>query len=181
MIRRPPRSTLFPYTTLFRSNFTEESGRIEVWRRGVGYMLQSPILGVGPDNFQTAEGRLSPFANRQQLGIGVRWNAAHNSFIQIGAELGIPGLVLFVAVIASAFGALSRSGGNEGALAGAGQSHRQLTQALTASLLGFVIGSLFLSLAYSEVLYMLIALAVGLEKVTGNAVAPSTATNGRQK
>src|SRR5256885_5093262 len=24
MIRRPPRSTLFPYTTLFRSNFTRE-------------------------------------------------------------------------------------------------------------------------------------------------------------
>src|SRR2546430_10967652 len=24
MIRRPPRSTLFPYTTLFRSRFTEE-------------------------------------------------------------------------------------------------------------------------------------------------------------
>ena len=162
-------------------NFTEESGRIEVWRRGVGYMLQSPILGVGPDNFQTAEGRLSPFATRQQLGIGVRWNAAHNSFIQIGAELGIPGLVLFVAVIASAFGALARSGGNESALAGAGQSHRQLTQALTASLLGFVVGSLFLSLAYSEVLYTLIALAVGLQKVTVRAVAPSTATNGRQK
>src|SRR5688572_31662313 len=26
MIRRPPRSTLFPYTTLFRSRFTNESG-----------------------------------------------------------------------------------------------------------------------------------------------------------
>src|SRR2546426_5814723 len=24
MIRRPPRSTLFPYTTLFRSNYTEK-------------------------------------------------------------------------------------------------------------------------------------------------------------
>src|SRR3712207_1604888 len=30
MIRRPPRSTLFPYTTLFRSWFTEEA--IAVWR-----------------------------------------------------------------------------------------------------------------------------------------------------
>src|SRR3712207_7223851 len=28
MIRRPPRSTLFPYTTLFRSNFTTSSLRI---------------------------------------------------------------------------------------------------------------------------------------------------------
>src|SRR5258708_14674256 len=29
MIRRPPRSTLFPYTTLFRSQFGEEVRRIE--------------------------------------------------------------------------------------------------------------------------------------------------------
>src|SRR3712207_8675058 len=28
MIRRPPRSTLFPYTTLFRSAVTEEVGRV---------------------------------------------------------------------------------------------------------------------------------------------------------
>src|SRR2546422_5757509 len=28
MIRRPPRSTLFPYTTLFRSVITEENGGI---------------------------------------------------------------------------------------------------------------------------------------------------------
>src|SRR5690349_22522287 len=45
MIRRPPRSTLFPYTTLFRSSPLEEErggnrrvGRIPEWRapRGVG-------------------------------------------------------------------------------------------------------------------------------------------------
>src|SRR2546430_3117660 len=29
MIRRPPRSTLFPYTTLFRSFFDEVAGRCE--------------------------------------------------------------------------------------------------------------------------------------------------------
>src|SRR3989442_7962979 len=27
MIRRPPRSTLFPYTTLFRSDFNKDTGR----------------------------------------------------------------------------------------------------------------------------------------------------------
>src|SRR3712207_7827759 len=31
MIRRPPRSTLFPYTTLFRSDLTDEQW--DVWRR----------------------------------------------------------------------------------------------------------------------------------------------------
>src|SRR5438132_13010238 len=77
--------------------------------------------------------------------------------------------------------ALSRAGERALVAAGSGQSHRQLTQALTASLLGFVVGSLFLSLAYSQVLYTLIAPAGGLAKVTVRAVAPSTATNGRQK
>src|ERR1039457_1393970 len=37
MIRRPPRSTLFPYTTLFRSNRVRmEAGRIERWRGNSG-------------------------------------------------------------------------------------------------------------------------------------------------
>ena len=144
-------------------NFTEETGRIQVWRRGVGYMLHYPILGLGPNNFEVAEGTLSPFAVRQQLGIGVRWTPAHNTYIQVGAELGVPGLVVFVAIIASAFGVLRRSG--RGARA---EPHRspQLTQALTASLIGFVVGAIFLSLAYHEILYTLVALAVGLEKVT---------------
>src|SRR2546430_8494218 len=36
MIRRPPRSTLFPYTTLFRSIFTAENGNsISVYQSGI--------------------------------------------------------------------------------------------------------------------------------------------------
>jgi putative inorganic carbon (HCO3(-)) transporter len=133
-------------------NHTSETGRLQIWTRGVGYMFDNPMLGVGPGNFGTAEGTLSPLAERQMWGIGVRWNAPHNSFVQIAAELGIPGLVLYIAVIVSAFRAL--------------QCATPLTPALTASLLGFVVGSFFLSLAYSEMLYTLVALAVGVQKVT---------------
>jgi O-antigen ligase len=146
-------------------NRTQESGRLQIWSRGVGYMLDQPILGVGPDNFPVAEGTLSPFAERQQFGVGVRWNAAHNSFIQVGAELGIPGLLLFVAVLATAFVALHRSDRDERALADWRLGPSQLTPAVTAALLGFVVGSVFLSLAYSEMLYTLLALAVSLRKV----------------
>ena len=147
-------------------NRNAESGRMQIWRRGVGYMLQHPILGVGPNNFQTAEGTLSPFAQRQQFGVGVRWNAAHNSFVQAGAELGLPGLVLFLAVIATAFRSLRRSGRRAGAAVLTDGRQRELTQALTASLIGFTVGAFFLSLAYSEMLYTLVALVVGLERVT---------------
>src|SRR2546423_9244281 len=37
MIRRPPRSTLFPYTTLFRSvRPVADHGRVVQWQRGAG-------------------------------------------------------------------------------------------------------------------------------------------------
>src|SRR5260370_6827951 len=39
MIRRPPRSTLFPYTTLFRSLFPE------TWRGPPSPCLSSPLTG----------------------------------------------------------------------------------------------------------------------------------------
>src|SRR2546426_1207326 len=42
MIRRPPRSTLFPYTTLFRS-----FGAIYNWAWFVGFLLSGAIYIVG--------------------------------------------------------------------------------------------------------------------------------------
>src|SRR2546422_3928701 len=45
MIRRPPRSTLFPYTTLFRSVFY--LGILVRWQRGVyGLLGYLPFAGV---------------------------------------------------------------------------------------------------------------------------------------
>jgi len=145
-------------------NRTEESGRMQIWQRGIGYMLRYPVFGVGPANFPAAEGTLSAFAERQQFGVGVPWNAPHNSFVQVGAELGIPGLLLFIAILVSAFRALYRSSRNAG---GFSERSPELAQALTASLLGFVVGAFFLSLAYAEMLFTLVALAIGLRKVTG--------------
>jgi O-antigen ligase len=143
-------------------NRSDESGRMHIWKRGIGYMLQFPVLGVGPQNFPTAEGTLSSFAGRQQFGVGVRWNAAHNIFVQVGAELGVLGLVLFVGLFVSALRALRRASVYEQEATGGPPA---ISQALTASLLGFIAGAFFLSLAYSEMLYALLALVVGWHKI----------------
>jgi O-antigen ligase len=147
-------------------NQTSESGRLQIWQRGIGYMFQHPILGVGANNFGMAEGTLSPMAERQQFGAGVRWNAAHNSLVQVGAELGLPGLALFIAIIATAFAALARPRRRPGVERDVQEPSPELRQALTASLIGFVVGAFFLSLAYSEMLFTLVAMAVSLTKVT---------------
>src|SRR2546430_12473418 len=49
MIRRPPRSTLFPYTTLFRSNVRQEAARL-VLERAQGEQM---IDAVGQDRKST--------------------------------------------------------------------------------------------------------------------------------
>src|SRR3990172_5627817 len=44
MIRRPPRSTLFPYTTLFRSTTSPDSATRLEWRRSPGDRLRRKRL-----------------------------------------------------------------------------------------------------------------------------------------
>src|SRR3712207_8913046 len=69
MIRRPPRSTLFPYTTLFRSSFSPTAprcqqlavGRIGQRHRGGGMRLELKAL------FPRSEEHTSELQSRQYL------------------------------------------------------------------------------------------------------------------
>ncbi len=155
-------------------NYTATSGRWQVWQRGIGYMLERPLFGVGAADFGTAEGQLSPLAKLQERGIGVKWSAAHNSFVQIGAELGVPGLVFFLGVFVTTFRALRAVRRAEARVASLGPGPPRLAHPLMASLVGFTVGAVFLSLAYQGMLYALVAFAVALRKVTP-AVAPAAA------
>src|SRR3989442_4342383 len=53
MIRRPPRSTLFPYTTLFRSVRLHRGGRLRCARRTAGGQGQTDCRHGGRDRKST--------------------------------------------------------------------------------------------------------------------------------
>src|SRR3989449_10684833 len=110
MIRRPPRSTLFPYTTLFRSAYLGWSthtgrGRIMIWGETLLIWIRHPWLGVrlGQYNLHQLEAQHRFFA----LGDWTRdfhQNAAfvldaHNQYLQILAEQGLLGLGLFLFLV----------------------------------------------------------------------------------
>jgi O-antigen ligase len=154
-------------------NLTDDAGRVKIWERGIGYMLGRPVFGVGMGNFQTAEGTLSPLARARESGRGVRWGAAHNMFVQIGAELGLPGLLLFIGLIGSLFAALRRVARSAARAGPAGSDVSRLAQSLMTALVGFVVGSFFLSLAYADMLYTLAALAMALAKVARPPTVPA--------
>src|SRR5712692_1889959 len=90
-------------------NWTAQGGRKEVWLRGLGYMRSYPIFGVGIGNFERAEGTISERAKRWEPGIaGIRWSAPHNSFVEVGAELGVPGLILWSSLVLGGIVAMTR-------------------------------------------------------------------------
>lgn len=142
-----------------------EGGRIEVWKRGIGYMLQRPLTGVGAHAFPVAEGTISPLAGRQAYGVGLKWSVAHNSFIEIGAELGVLGLICFVLLLMAAFRTCARLGRGEADPGGAGAARAALGQAFCATLVGYLVSGFFLSQAYSAYLYATLGIIIGLAKL----------------
>jgi O-antigen ligase len=144
-------------------NVTHREGRIEIWKRGIGYMVTHPVLGVGLHSFETAEGTLSGKVN---LGDGIGYTAAHNFFLQIGAELGVFGLLAFVMVFWSAAAGCRRT-------KRLADQHRHedtrvadqeidLANATLCSLAGILTTGFFLSLAYSPMTYFLLGVAAGV-------------------
>src|ERR1039458_251812 len=94
MIRRPPRSTLFPYTTLFRSGTLSPDHRTwEDWQVNWRYQPNAHIqcaLGnssrIGPEKrpsvLQTAISRVVASIDRKYLGAGCERKAWRRSWRQ---------------------------------------------------------------------------------------------------
>src|SRR5256885_13341180 len=66
MIRRPPRSTLFPYTTLFRSRSFPSIRETELSRRPGGFLPVERSRGILP-SIQAARDRKSTRLNSSHL------------------------------------------------------------------------------------------------------------------
>src|SRR5258707_7249957 len=73
MIRRPPRSTLFPYTTLFRSHVDEDRARRKTWPHAIDGVFRAPLLGgrrmavIDHDLAVRSEEHTSELQSRQYL------------------------------------------------------------------------------------------------------------------
>ncbi len=77
-------------------NISDEFGRMQIWKRAYQLILENPLTGVGANCFPMALGYL-----RQELSLIPRWQASHNSYIQIITETGLIGFTLFFLLIIS--------------------------------------------------------------------------------
>ncbi|HEX6048827.1 MAG TPA: O-antigen ligase family protein [Gemmatimonadaceae bacterium] len=141
-------------------NFTDRDGRKAVMLRGIGYMKDNPVLGVGIAGFPYAEG-----ATKRNEGSGIKFTNAHNAYIQAGAELGIPGLICFVGVIVTAVGGCVRVRkrllATRSDSAGVKREVGLATAAICA-MVGVCAAAMFLSTAYSPVTYFMFGLCTAI-------------------
>jgi putative inorganic carbon (HCO3(-)) transporter len=143
------------------------TGRIEIWKRGMGYMFEHPIFGIGVDNFKSAEGRSDIILERQARGQGTKWSVAHSSWVQIGAELGIPGLAALIIFYLGGIRRLRRlSKWARAPTAGAQlREGAAIGAALTGTLVGLLVAGSFITQAFGYAVWASAGLVAGLLKV----------------
>lgn len=141
-------------------NWTSPTGRRAVTKRGFGYMMSYPLFGVGISNFNKAECTLSERLVQESRGVGIRCTAPHSTWVQVGAELGIPGLVIWFTLLALPIVRLLRLSRRLpiGWLKGDPEQRFLFACAssLPISLIGFMVASTFLTFAWLDLPYLLI-------------------------
>jgi len=135
-------------------NRTADGGRVKLWKKGMQLMLQNPVVGVGAGAIETAMGVS-----------GARWMTAHNSFVQIGAELGVGGMVSFIALLWASISGMRRSQLQSSHAKGVSGEYIWLATAIEVSLWGACVTGFFLSWAYSPVFLFVIALSGIMQKI----------------
>jgi O-antigen ligase len=162
-------------------NWTLPGGRKEIWLRGLGYMESYPLFGLGIGNFGRAEGTISDRARNWNPGeAGIKWSAPHNSFVEAGAELGVPGLVLWTSLVLGGIVAMRRLRRRLPRRWAVGDPEQRFlylgTSYFSVALSGFAASSFFVSFTFLDPAYILAAFMTGMYVCVERKLAEPPAT-----
>ncbi len=155
--------TILNPTTDYNWVGNDDQGRMSIWKRGLDYAEERPLTGVGIASFNIAEGTISPLARRQEYAKGLKWSSPHNSFVQVLAEMGLPGIVLFIAMLIAGFRSASRLARSSIHRSAEGRRYGELARAHVAALAGYAVAGFFLSQAYAPYLYFVLGMIIALD------------------
>lgn len=140
-------------------NLTSDTGRMSIWGRGMGYVAEYPIFGVGPDNFVRAGWEISAVGRAGLPGVGLRSLAPHNTFLQVWAEMGTVGLILWLSIIYGGIVGCLRARARMPSRWLQGTDDQRflylLATYLPVSFIGFSVATFFTSHAYTGMFYIL--------------------------
>jgi len=140
-------------------NMTSDTGRMAIWTRGLGYVAAYPVFGVGPDNFIRAGWEISAVGRAGLPGVGMRSLAPHNTFLQVWAEMGTVGLILWLSILYGGIVGCLRARSRMPSWWLTGTDDQRFLYLLASYLpicfIGFSVATFFTSHAYTGVFYIL--------------------------
>jgi O-antigen ligase len=154
-----------PLRRLFHPDWVDNiavASRQTAWKGGLNMIKAHPLFGVGLGNFKPLVLQYEGTENKVQ-------SVAHNTFLEIGAELGMPAMLMFVALLITTYRSLEkvrrqavRSGTRlfEGAAAG-----------IQCGLVGYSVGAFFVSVEYEKLLWLLIGVSMCLKTLVRSSTA----------
>jgi len=146
-------------------NYEAGTGRIELWKRGIGMIIDNPLIGAGIGQYRVAEGL------QHQGKSGWKWSTAHNSYLQIGVDLALPGLIVYLMMLAKSIVVARKLQLTSGPF-GSTPFLLATASGLEVGFYGYCVCSIFLSQAYSSVLFYFLALITALYAVSLRMQAP---------
>jgi len=124
--------------------------RRDFWRVGFMLIREHPLTGIGLGNFTAYSFSASP-------GAAVRHGMACNTFLEIAAELGVPGFLAYCGLSGAALWSAEK-------LRSEGKKRRDVLrfysgEAMQVGLLGFLGAAMFVSAEYQKPFWVIVALA----------------------
>ena len=144
---------------------SEVSFRGRMSETTVGWMMfrDHPLIGVGYDNFPE---HYLEYSSKLGLDNRLEARSAHSLYLQLAAETGMIGLLVFGTMIAVIFIGLLQA---EKKFAKMGEhGYAEMTNAFMIGLIGYLIAAIFLHAAYPRYMWLLFGIAFAIPNVASN-------------
>jgi O-antigen ligase len=135
------------------SDQESSDSRLGLWRLGLEAIREHPVAGIGLGNF----GALVASSNDPSI---LGNHVAHNTYVELGTEIGLPGLIAFVGILAASFWTLERVRRRTAQVGPA--LVQQAALGLQAGLLGCSVAIFFSSLEYIKPFWLTVFLTMCL-------------------
>jgi len=136
--------------------------RVALWDAGLRMVREYPLTGIGLGNFKPLVGRY------QEPGQQFK-NVAHNTYLEIAAEMGLPALLVFLGILVASFWTLERVRVRTQRYGP--MSLHQAALGLQGGLVAFAVAIFFISAQYQKLFWFVIFLSMVLPSFAAGAKA----------
>jgi O-antigen ligase len=155
-----PSSPLRRLTQPDKSDKEAEHKRLVVWAAGLKMIESRPIQGIGLGNFKKVVDQYEE-SQKEVTTVG------HNTYIEMAAEMGLPGLFVFLGILGFSYWNLGRM--RRLALENGPPLIHRAALGLQAALVGCAVSICFLSGQYQKLFWLVIFLSMTLPNVLADA------------